>query len=596
MSRFQKLLLIFFFPLFIFGSSLFSQVHAANPLFPAFGDKQPKTPQDYAKEFCDKRSGDLMNLETWFSGKCGPDIDPLSGEGVGFADIVVLQGLEFIYSPQYKNYQDTLIDSLKMLNEIKSKLSSGEITPNQINYASINKGGGLVSSLASVTTTIMETKPASTTEYLAYISNNLKQHKIVKDSFAAGPGYGFTALSPILPLWRAFRNIAYLLFALGFILYGIMIMFRIRIDAKTAATIQLAIPRLVATLLLITFSYAIVGLFVDLSTVFSALFIDVLRVGGILVFNSHPLPIIVSGQSNFGGVGSMLINSAIAIFVSPFIFFNLLIGGFAGIITTFLAVPISIFAGGIGIVISIVVLIAVAISYIKLILMLFKSYISVIVNLIFAPLMLLANLFPGTDAVGSWLRSIYGNLAVFPVASFFLVLSYALMVQPILAIEQLIPNIGTAILQAITGSGGLELLLGVKSLSTLSNIWAPPMTVPGAGMTVLGGSPGTFFGPVGSLMLATIGFGLLLMAAKYVEMVEKALKTPPFPYGAAIGEALRYGAGQAGRIPPEYIPRLGKGAGGISDWLNAQALSRAAALGGTKAQPGSTTNTTTLTS
>ena len=42
-------------------------------------------------------------------------------------------------------------------------------------------------------------------------------------------------------------------------------------------------------------------------------------------------------------------------------------------------------------------------------------------------------------------------------------------------------------------------------------------------------------------MLATIGFGLLMMASKYCEMVEKALKVPPFPYGAAIGEALKGG-------------------------------------------------------
>ncbi|KKT68934.1 MAG: hypothetical protein UW64_C0007G0020, partial [Microgenomates group bacterium GW2011_GWC1_44_37] len=38
--------------------------------------------------------------------------------------------------------------------------------------------------------------------------------------------------------------------------------------------------------------------------------------------------------------------------------------------------------------------------------------------------------------------------------------------------------------------------------------------------------------------------GLLMMASKYCEMVEKALKVPPFPYGAAIGEALK--AGRAG--------------------------------------------------
>ena len=132
-------------------------------------------------------------------------------------------------------------------------------------------------------------------------------------------------------------------------------------------------------------------------------------------------------------------------------------------------------------------------------------------------------------------------------ACFFLTFSYALMCQPILSV---FPNIG------ISGMSGniLESILGVKSLSTFGNIWTPPMTV---GVGILGGSAtGTATGSVGSLMLATIGFGLLLMSSKYVEMVEKALKTPPFPYGAAIGEALKYGAGQTAKIPASSIPKL----------------------------------------
>ncbi len=40
-----------------------------------------KSLQDYGKEFCEKRSGELMNLETWYSGKCGENVDSLSGEG-----------------------------------------------------------------------------------------------------------------------------------------------------------------------------------------------------------------------------------------------------------------------------------------------------------------------------------------------------------------------------------------------------------------------------------------------------------------------------------------------------------------------------------
>ena len=36
-------------------------------------------------------------------------------------------------------------------------------------------------------------------------------------------GTGFTGLSPLLPLWKAFRNIAYMLFAIAFVLLIIYI-------------------------------------------------------------------------------------------------------------------------------------------------------------------------------------------------------------------------------------------------------------------------------------------------------------------------------------------------------------------------------------
>ena len=329
-----------------------------------------------------------------------------------------------------------------------------------------------------------------------------------------------------------------MLFALGFVLYGVMIMFRVKIDSKTAASIQLAIPKLIATLLLITFSYAIVGLLVDISTIAGAMAINILKIGGDeAILNSggigsgagDALINTVSGRGMFGAFGSWFVNMLVAIMVSPFVLFNLIIGGLLGIIAAVVAVSI---AGWFGIVIGLIIMFAVGISYFRLIMKLFQSYFGVIVNLIFAPVILLGNLFPGSTSFGDWMRGIYGNLAVFPVAIFFLTLSYALMCQPLLSLAAATGPLAGFI------TGGLENLLGVNQLSTLSNIWTPPLTIPGNV-----GSGSTWTGSVGSLMLATIGFGLLMMSSKYCEMVEKALKTPPFPYGAAIGEALKGGVG-----------------------------------------------------
>ncbi|KKT40523.1 hypothetical protein A3K29_01020 [Candidatus Collierbacteria bacterium RIFOXYB2_FULL_46_14] len=547
MRSLQKHLSLIFLFLFTLTSIVFvPQVRAAtSPTTNTFGVPGVKTLQDYVKEFCDKRSGDLMNLETWYSGKCGPTVDTLSGDGVGFVDIVILQGMEWVNALTFNSPGDSYIDSVKrqleFLQAIKDALtaSTNQTNLNDIAFMSI-KGSGLLDSAGRAVAGLATTRPASSIDYVAYVSSNLRKHKVIGDTYAAGPGYGFTALAPILPLWRAFRNIAYLLFALGFVLYGIMIMFRVKIDSKTAATIQLAIPKLIATLLMITFSYAIVGFLVDISTIADAMAISILRAGGILNSSGFGSSIgsglvdVVSGQTIFGAIGSFLINTVTAVIISPFLFFNLLLGGLAGIIVAVFVSGLSMITG-LGIIVSIIIIIAIAISYFKLILKLFQAFFGVIINLIFAPIILLGNLLPGSTSFGDWLRSIYGNLAVFPVAIFFLTMSYALMCQPLLSLA------GSGGLLSGVITAGLENLIGVNQLSTLSNIWTPPLTIPGGQFTSGGATTGTATGSVGSLMLGTIGFGLLLMSSKYCEMVEKALKTPPFPYGAAIGEALKTG-------------------------------------------------------
>ncbi len=558
MRPISKTISLIFLAIFISASLFLAPQSLAeeSTFFPGLEGIKAKSENELLNEFCNKRSGDLMNLETWYSGKCGDGVDTLSGDGVGFSDIVLLQGLEYLKGPQTTDFITSIIRKLNIINEIKESLSQGKGLPSQDQIASLN-GGGLLGSLSGLTGKLATVRPASSLDYIAYISTNLKNHHVINQAYAAGPGYGFTALSPILPLWRAFRNISYLLFALGFVLYGVMIMFRIKIDAKTAASIQLAIPKLIVTLLIITFSYAIVGFLIDISTVLSAMIIGVLKAGGILTNVNNILPMIASGQSLLGGIGSAIINGFLAVIVSPFIFFNLLIGGLLGMSVAFVA-AIAGTISGIGLIVGIIIVIAVGFSYVKLIFKLFQAFLSIIISLIFSPIILLGSLLPGSNSIGTWLMSIIGNLAVFPVAIFFLTLSYALLCQPILT---LIPDIVQASAGTVGVAAGklglninfitkdtLENILGVKSLADDGIIWTPPLTIPGAGSTWTkgGAQTGTAAGSEGSLMLATIGFGLLMMASKYCEMVEKALKTPPFPYGAAIGEALKFGYNQAG--------------------------------------------------
>jgi hypothetical protein len=102
-------------------------------------------------------------------------------------------------------------------------------------------------------------KPASSTEYLAYIRQNLG----IPSAYAQTPGARF--LSPVISLWEIVRNISYVFFIIIFVIFGFMIMFRSKLDPQTTINVQLALPKIIVSLLLVTFSFAILSFIVDLT-------------------------------------------------------------------------------------------------------------------------------------------------------------------------------------------------------------------------------------------------------------------------------------------------------------------------------------------
>lgn len=103
--------------------------------------------------------------------------------------------------------------------------------------------------------------PVSGGQYMNHLASNFGITKTANAQ--VGEGGGFRSLSPFIPIWSAFRNITYLFFVLIFVVIGLGIMFRVKIDPRSVMTIQNAIPKIIIALIFITFSYAIVGLLVD---------------------------------------------------------------------------------------------------------------------------------------------------------------------------------------------------------------------------------------------------------------------------------------------------------------------------------------------
>lgn len=65
-------------------------------------------------------------------------------------------------------------------------------------------------------------------------------------------------------LWAQSRNIAYIFFVLAMIVIGFMIMFRSKLGGQVIVSISNSIPQLIICLILVTFSFAIAGIMLDI--------------------------------------------------------------------------------------------------------------------------------------------------------------------------------------------------------------------------------------------------------------------------------------------------------------------------------------------
>lgn len=112
-------------------------------------------------------------------------------------------------------------------------------------------------SLFGMMTTAMtipyQAPPAS---FAFWFRDGLENAGFVPKSYAA-EGIGFSSIKGYRSIWSIFRNLSYLILVLIIVTVGIMIMFRKQISPQTVVTIENALPRIVTTLIFITFSFAI---------------------------------------------------------------------------------------------------------------------------------------------------------------------------------------------------------------------------------------------------------------------------------------------------------------------------------------------------
>lgn len=280
-----------------------------------------------------------------------------------------------------------------------------------------NSQNSAIGSVTKLMATLYQHPPASGLAYTRHVLANAGI--LAKPAYAQG--IGFAGLSPFLPLWETTRNIAYALIVIVMLVIGFMIIFRMKIDPKTIISLQAAIPNIILTLILITFSYAIVGFLIDIMYLVMAIIINVFLTG------MDQTDKMVQLQTDFmtGGIWQLAKCVFSAGFSSLDDIGRGLAGGLAGatgvatiigkVFTSLtLLNALAIGGGGIALIFGLILVLGLLFTFIRLLLLLLNSYIQLIISLILGPIRLLTGAVPGRSSFTDWVLNIIANLSVFP--------------------------------------------------------------------------------------------------------------------------------------------------------------------------------------
>ena len=169
---------------------------------------------------------------------------------------------------------------------------------------------------------------------------------------------------------------------------------------------------------------------------------------------------------------------------------------FGIILVVILFVPALIFGGGFFL--GLLMILTIIFVMIRIFFMLLFGYIKLLLLVIFSPLILLFEAIPGQNAFGDWIKSLIGELIMFPA------------VIVLLMVGEAITSISTFNLPDIAVQN--------------QNIWSPPFLTPVAG----GGSSG-------ETLSILVGVGLIFLIPDLVKQLKEWIGVKPFPVKVGLG-------------------------------------------------------------
>lgn len=227
-------------------------------------------------------------------------------------------------------------------------------------------------------------------------------------------GYDTLMNSGIAPLWSKIRNLAYVFFVIIMIVVGFMIMFRSKLGGQTLVSLGNTLPGIITALILITFSFAIAGLLIDLGGLITTL-IASLYGGSDVVKGINSLGSLM-GAALTGGTGlTAAISGPVGLGVVLPIAIKYGLVSAAAIAN---APIIATIAAGLGIVMLIVALLIIGIVFvggIKVLITLYKAFFGVLLGVVIGPIQIMMGAFPGKGySTSNWFKSLLKNVLTFP--------------------------------------------------------------------------------------------------------------------------------------------------------------------------------------
>lgn len=309
-----------------------------------------------------------------------------------------------------------------------------------------------------------------------WVADSLQKTGLVPDTYAA-EGIGFASIRVFQPIWKIFRDFALLLLVVFLIVSGFMIMFRAKINPQTIITLENSLPRIVVSLLFIVFSFAIAGFLIDLMYIVTIIIVSqfsTLNIGDFFNINNKTELINkfvnpglwelfprLDSKMTFYGIGNAFYNilpriiqeflkGPITVITSiglvKFIQFlweklpEALTGLGAGGGVSFIGIGVegegnignvakipafwvTLFIIGIispyiiGFLISLLIFFSVFFIIVRIFVILLKTYIKILLLIIFSPIMLLLGALPGKNFIFSWIKNLAVSLFIFPLVT-----------------------------------------------------------------------------------------------------------------------------------------------------------------------------------